>query len=106
MEAGEGFVRKIVAPPERSLPADDFIAPIPPRTRIASVSLVRFDNGVLLDAARLASACHAQGALLLLDVSQCCGGIPLDIAKLGADFLFCAGYNWLLSPYGTGFFWI
>jgi len=25
---------------------------------------VRFDNAVMLDAARLAAACHAQGALL------------------------------------------
>jgi cysteine desulfurase/selenocysteine lyase len=66
---------------------------------------VRFDNAVLLDAARIAAACHAQGALLLLDVSQSCGGMPLDVAKLGADFLVCAGYKWLLSPYGTGFFW-
>ncbi|MBZ5529338.1 MAG: aminotransferase class V-fold PLP-dependent enzyme, partial [Acidobacteriia bacterium] len=25
---------------------------------------------------------------------------------LGADFIACAGYKWLLGPYGTGFFWI
>jgi len=31
--------------------------------------------------------------------------MPLDVATLGADFLVCAGYKWLLSPYGTGFFW-
>src|SRR5258708_13779982 len=81
MEAREGIVLKIVAPRERFLTADDFIAAITPRTRIVSVSLVRFDNGVLLDTTRLAAPCHEQGALLLLDVSQCCRGIPLDIAK-------------------------
>jgi len=27
-------------------------------------------------------------------------------AELDADFLVCAGYKWLLSPFGTGFFWI
>src|SRR5258708_19579606 len=99
MKAREGIVLKIVAPRERFLTADDFIAAITPRTRIVSVSLVRFDNGVLLDAARLAAACHAQGALLLLDVSQCCGGIPLDIAKLGAAFFASPGYKSLLNPY-------
>src|SRR5689334_24208124 len=26
--------------------------------------------------------------------------------SLGADFIVCAGYKWLLSCYGTGFFWI
>jgi selenocysteine lyase/cysteine desulfurase len=67
---------------------------------------VRFDDGSLLDAPRVAAACHAQGALLLLDVSQCCGAMPIDVHQLGADFLVCAGYKWLLSPFGTGFFWI
>jgi selenocysteine lyase/cysteine desulfurase len=70
-----------------------------------SVSLVRFNDGSMLDAGELAAACHAQGTLLCLDVSQCCGAVPLDVAQLGADFLTCAGYKWLLSPYGTGFFW-
>jgi selenocysteine lyase/cysteine desulfurase len=105
MEAREGIVMKVVAPRDRFITADDFLAAMTPRTRMVSVSLVRFDDGVLLDAARIAAACHAQGALLLLDVSQSCGAIPMDVAKLGADFLVCAGYKWLLSPYGTGFFW-
>ncbi|MDP9146524.1 MAG: aminotransferase class V-fold PLP-dependent enzyme [Acidobacteriota bacterium] len=105
MEEREGLTLKIVAPRERFITAEDLIAGLSPKTRLVSVSLVRFDDGSLLDAACLAAACHAQGTLLLLDVSQCCGGIPLDVSSLGADFLVCAGYKWLLSPYGTGFFW-
>jgi selenocysteine lyase/cysteine desulfurase len=106
MEEREGLKLKIVAPRERFISADDLIAAMTPRTRIVSVSLVRYDDGSLLDAPRVAAACHAQGALLLLDVSQCCGAISMDVNKLGADFLVCAGYKWLLGPYGTGFFWI
>jgi cysteine desulfurase / selenocysteine lyase len=105
MEAREGVVLKIVAPRDRFITADDFLAAMTPKTRLISVSMVRFDNGVLLDVARIAAACNAQGALLLLDVSQCCGAMPLDVSALGADFMVCAGYKWLLSPYGTGFFW-
>jgi cysteine desulfurase/selenocysteine lyase len=105
MEEREGLKLKIVVPRERFITAEDLIAELSPRTRLVSVSLVRFDDGSMLDAARLAAACHAQGTLLLLDVSQCCGGIPLHVSELGADFLVCAGYKWLLSPYGTGFFW-
>ena len=106
MEEREGLKVKIVAPKERFISADDLIAAITPRTRIVSVSLVRFDDGSLLDAPRVAAACHKQGALLLLDVSQCCGALPMDVNQLGADFLVCAGYKWLLSPFGTGFFWV
>ena len=32
--------------------------------------------------------------------------MPMDVHQLGADFLICAGYKWLLGPFGTGFFWI
>src|ERR1700719_1345990 len=106
MEEREGVKLKIAAPRDRFITADDLIAAMTPRTRDVSVSHVRFDDGSLLDAARVAAACHAQGALLVLDVSQSCGAVPMDVHDLGADFLVCAGYKWLLSPYGTGFFWV
>jgi selenocysteine lyase/cysteine desulfurase len=105
MEEREGLKLKIISPRDRFLSADDFIAALTPRTRLVSVSMVRFDNAVMLDAARLAAACHAHGALLLLDVSQCCGAIPIDVNQLGVDFMVSAGYKWLLGPFGTGFFW-
>jgi cysteine desulfurase/selenocysteine lyase len=105
MEEREGLKLKIVSPRERFITADDLIAAMTPRTRLVSVSMVRFDDGSLLDAARVAHACHKQGALLLLDISQCCGALPMDVSQLGADFMVCAGYKWLLGPFGTGFFW-
>jgi cysteine desulfurase / selenocysteine lyase len=106
MEEREGLKVKIVGPKERFISSDDLIAALTERTRLVSVSLVRYDDGSLLDAPRVARACHQQGALLLLDVSQCCGAMPMDVKELGADFLVCAGYKWLLSPFGTGFFWV
>lgn len=102
--AGELKVR-VVEPRGRFVTADDFIAHIGSRTRLVSTSLVRFDDGVRLDAAKIARACHDAGALLLLDVAQCVGAMPMDVHALGADFLTASGYKWLLSPYGTGFFW-
>jgi len=105
MEAREGVTLKVVRPRDKWISAEDFIEQLNPRTRLVSVSLVRFDDGSMLDAPKLGAACRAQGTLLALDVSQCCGGIPLDVRKLGADFLICSGYKWLLGPYGTGFFW-
>jgi cysteine desulfurase / selenocysteine lyase len=105
MEEREGVKLNVVAPRDRLLTTDDVIAALTPRTRLVSISLVRFDNGVLLDGARLAAACHAQGALLLLDASQACGAVPTDVGAMGVDFLVSAGYKFLLGPFGTGFFW-
>ena len=96
---------RVIEPCGRFLTAEDFIAHIGPRTRLVSTSLVRFDDGTRLDATRLARACHSAGAYLLLDVSQCVGAMSIEVGGLGADFLVSAGYKWLLSPYGTGFFW-
>jgi cysteine desulfurase / selenocysteine lyase len=106
MEEREGVKLRIVEPRGPFITADDLIAAMTPRTRVVSVSHVRFDDGSLLDAARLAAACHAQGTVFVLDVSQSCGAVPINVRELGADFLVGAGYKWLLSPYGTGFFWV
>lgn len=106
MEEREGLKLKIIEPQDRFITADELIAAMTPKTRVVSVSHVRFDDGSLLEAARVAAACHEQGrALLVLDVSQSCGAVPMNVNELGADFLVCAAYKWLLSPYGTGFFW-
>jgi len=105
MEAREGVKLRLIAPRERWITADDFIATLTPNTRVVSASMVRFDDGSLLEAAKLGAACRAQGTLLALDVSQCCGAIPMDVRQLGADFITCSGYKWLLGPYGSGFFW-
>ena len=106
MEAREGISLKIVSPRERFITADDLIAAMTPKTRIISVSMVRFDDGSMLDARKVADACHAQDAFFVLDVSQSCGAVPMNVRELGADFLVSAGYKWLLGPFGTGFFWI
>jgi selenocysteine lyase/cysteine desulfurase len=95
----------VIAPAERFISADDYLPAISARTRIVSASLVRFDNGARLDAKRVADACHAAGALFLLDAGQCAGALPIDVVATGADFLVSSGYKWLLGPYGTGFFW-
>jgi cysteine desulfurase / selenocysteine lyase len=105
MEAREGVNLRLIAPSGRWIAAEDFIAALTPRTRLVSASMVRFDDGSMLDAPKLGAACRAQGALLVLDVSQCCGAIFMDVRLLGADLITCSGYKWLLGPYGSGFFW-
>src|SRR5438132_5668125 len=72
MEEREGVKFKIVAPRDRFITADDLIAAITPRTRVVSVSLVRYRDRSPLDAARVAAGSHAPGALLALDVRQSC----------------------------------
>jgi selenocysteine lyase/cysteine desulfurase len=104
-QAGRLRIR-VVEPRGRFISADDYIESIGPHTRVISASLVRFDTGARLDAARVARACEKVGAAFILDLSQCAGAIQLSIRDLGASMAVCSGYKWLLGPYGTGFFWI
>src|SRR6202048_4256629 len=65
MEKREGIALKIVTPSDRFISADDLIGALSPKTRMVSVSLVRFDDGSMIDAPRLAGAWHAQGGLVV-----------------------------------------
>lgn len=105
-EGGKLTVRIVSPRKARFLTADDFLDCLTPRTRLISTSLVRFESAARIDTFRLAAACRDKGVLLLLDISQCAAAMPLDIRALGADFAVCSGYKWLLSPYGTGLFWL
>src|SRR5271170_7815786 len=105
MEAREGIKVQITHPQGQFIQSGDLIAAMTPRTRVISVSHVRFDDGSILDTSSLAAACNRNGTLLVLDVSQSCGAIPMDVRSLGADFIVSAGYKYLLSPWGTGFLW-
>ncbi len=97
---------RIFAPRGRFVTAADYIENTGPRTRVVSASWVRFDDGARLDSAPVAAACRKVGAALVLDVSQGAPAIPVSVRDLGADFVVCSGYKWLLGPYGAGFFWV
>jgi cysteine desulfurase / selenocysteine lyase len=103
-EAGRLRVR-VVTPRGRFITTDDLIQAITPRTKLISTALVRFDDAARCDAPRLAAAAHQVGAMLVLDTAQCAGAMPINVKELGADFMACSGYKWMLGPYGTGFFW-
>jgi cysteine desulfurase / selenocysteine lyase len=106
MEARERIKVRIAVPQGQFVQSEDLVAALTPSTRVVSVSHVRFDDGSMLDVSSLAAACKRNGTLLVLDVSQSCGAVPMNVRSLGADFIVCAGYKYLLSPWGTGFLWM
>jgi cysteine desulfurase / selenocysteine lyase len=105
MQAAGRLKVRIISPRGRFLTTDDLIDAITPNTRLISTSLVRFDDGARCDGRRIADAIHKVGGMLLLDVAQCVGALPMNVTDMGADFLAASGYKWLLGPYGTGFYW-
>ncbi len=79
---------------------------INPRTRLVSASWVSYSSGLRLDIGALAELCREREVLLVLDVTQGLGGLELQLDDAPCDLVVCAGYKWLLGPYGLGFAWV
>lgn len=77
-----------------------------PTTKVICLPYVHSFSGHTVDIPAISQLCKAKNILLVVNVSQVAGIRPLNISTLGADAIVCAGYKWLLGPYGTGFCWI
>lgn len=90
----------------RWVTADDLLAQLNERTRLVAASYVSYSESNRIELGRVGAACRQRGIYLLVDASQAVGAVALTVADLQCDFLVCCGYKWLLSPYGTGFFYV
>jgi selenocysteine lyase/cysteine desulfurase len=70
-------------------------------TAVVALGNIHWADGSLfnLEAVRKKSSKH--GALMIIDGTQSVGALPFDVDQLKPDALVCAGYKWLLGPYGT-----
>ncbi|MBM3516499.1 MAG: aminotransferase class V-fold PLP-dependent enzyme [Alphaproteobacteria bacterium] len=73
------------------------------RTAIAALPQCHWTDGGLLDLEPIGARCRAVGAALVLDLTQSCGALPFDVARVRPDFAVSACYKWLLGPYTLGF---
>jgi selenocysteine lyase/cysteine desulfurase len=86
--------------------ADAVLAAIDERVDVVSVPNVHWTDGAPVDLPRVAQAARDAGAALVVDASQSCGAMPLDIAEIRPDFLVAVGYKWLLGPFGLGYLYV
>jgi cysteine desulfurase / selenocysteine lyase len=77
-----------------------------PRVRVLAVSLVQFSTGYQVDLERLSAAARASDTFLVVDAIQGLGHHPVDVRRTPVDILSCGAQKWLLSPWGSGFFYV
>ena len=71
-------------------------------TAVLAISQVHWADGTKFDLVAMRKRTKEVGALLIIDGTQSVGAHPFDIEEIKPDALICAGYKWLLGPYGLG----
>jgi kynureninase len=82
---------------------DRLIAAIDERTALVAISHVLFRSAYIMDVERVASHAHSVGALVSLDAFHSVGVIPVDVKRIGADFLTGGVLKWLCGGPGGCF---
>lgn len=78
------------------------LAAIDENTAVVAMGHVHWADGTLFDLMAIRAATSAVGAALVIDGTQSVGAMPFDVSKIQPDALVCAGYKWLMGPYGLG----
>lgn len=81
-------------------------AKIDDRTRLVSLSHVFYNTGFRIELEKMGTICRENGVLFHVDSAQSTGAIKEDVKRAKVDFLSTCGYKWLLSPFGSGIFYI
>ena len=75
-------------------------------TRLVAVSHVQFASGFRIDTERLAQIVRKHDALLVVDVIQALGVVPINVEAELIDVAAGAGHKWLMAPEGVGYLYL
>ena len=76
------------------------------RTQLVSISHVAFRSSYLQDLAAITKRAHDVGALIVADLYQSAGIVPLDVVSLDVDFATGGSVKWLLGGPGAGYLYV
>jgi selenocysteine lyase/cysteine desulfurase len=73
------------------------------RPRLAAVTHVPTNSGLIQDVAAIGQICRANEVLYLVDGCQSAGQIALDVEQIGCDFFSATMRKFMRGPRGSGF---
>ncbi len=86
-----------------SIPLERLLAAIDDRTLLVSISHVLFKSAIIQDMAAVTRRAHEVGALVVADVYQSAGTVPVNVRGWDVDFAVGGSVKWLCGGPGAGY---
>jgi cysteine desulfurase / selenocysteine lyase len=77
-------------------------------SRLITMSHVLYNTGAIMPVEEVGGIVQENGdddVLFCVDAAQSAGTIPVDVKKIGCDFMSFPGFKWLCGPTGIGVFY-
>jgi kynureninase len=103
---GRGRLEIIPCPDGVSVPTERLLAAIDESTLLVPISHVLFRSSCIVDARAVIRRAHEVGAMVVLDVFQSLGCVPVDLAELEVDFAVGGCLKWLCGGPGACFLYV
>jgi kynureninase len=87
-------------------PVDQLVEAIDDQTLLVPISHVLFRSSYVQDVRAIVQKAHQVGALVVLDVFQAAGCLPLSVGELGVDFAVGGCLKWLCGGPGNGYLYV
>ncbi|HMD49230.1 MAG TPA: aminotransferase class V-fold PLP-dependent enzyme [Bryobacteraceae bacterium] len=85
---------------------EKLLAAIDRETLLVSVSHVIFKSAFVQNLRAITERAHEKGALVVADIYQSAGTVPLNVRELGVDFATGGSVKWLCGGPGAGYLYV
>ena len=96
----------VESPDGLTVPLENLLAAIDEETRLVSVSHVLFRSAFVQNLAAIVKRAHEVGALVMADLYQSTGTVPVDVRALDVDFATGGSVKWLCGGPGAGYLYV
>jgi kynureninase len=89
-----------------TVPLERMLEAIDEETLLVSVSHVIFRSSYIQDIKAITDRAHEVGAMVVADIYQSAGTVPLDVRETGLDFATGGSVKWLCGGPGAGYLYV
>jgi kynureninase len=89
-----------------TVPLERFLDAIDETTLLVPLSHVIFKSGAVQDVAAIVRRAHDRGALVVADLYQSAGTVPVDVSAWDVDFATGGSVKWLCGGPGAGYLYV